>query len=303
MDFTVTVLGSSAALPTAMRQCSAQVVNIEGFKMLIDCGEGAQNQIRRCRIKMQSISHIFISHLHGDHLFGLPGLLSSMHLCTRVESVNIYAPKGIRQLLDNLLVATGASLGYDINYFEIEGNDPMVLLENNKCKVTAFPLIHSVPTYGFLVEEQQQLLNLKRGVKDDYNLAFDDMMRIKNGHDHILADGTVVPNAQLTKPRKPTKKYAYCCDTLYSDTLLPYIKDVDLLCFDCTFDKSLTAIAEEKLHGTTLSAATAAVSANAKRLMLTHFSARYSEVDSLVMEAQTIFPNTIAACDGTRYEV
>ena len=303
MDFCITVLGSSAALPTATRQCSSQVISLEGYKMLIDCGEGTQNQIRKFRIKFQSIDDIFISHLHGDHFYGLPGLLSSMHMCGRTEPINIYAPKGIKEILDNLFALTGVYINYELRYHELEGNEPMLLMENDKCKVTAFPLIHSVPTYGFLIEEQPALPNLKSGVRNTYNLTNADIVSIKQGNDFVTDDGRVIPSSVLTKPAKPSVKYAYCCDTLYSEAILPHISDVDLLCFDCTFDASMNAVADEKLHGTTHSAATAAKMANAKQLMLTHFSARYGDVEPLVDEAKTIFPNTFAATDGLRIDL
>lgn len=303
MDFNITVLGSSAALPTATRQCSAQVVTIEGFRVLIDCGEGTQNQVRRYRIKFQAIDDIFISHLHGDHFYGLPGLLSSMHLCGRTTPLNIFAPKGIKRILTEIFSISGAHLGYELNFYELEGNGPQLLIDNKKCQITAFPLLHSVPAYGFLIKEKPQLLNLKHGVRDTYNLAHDDMIRIKSGEDYLTPDGKLIPNNLLTRPRKAPLSYAYCCDTLYAPSLLPYIKDVDLLCFDCTFEHSMLEIATEKLHGTTVTAATAARDANARRLMLTHFSARYGDVEPLVEEAKKVFPNTFAATDGLRIEL
>ncbi|MBR5783560.1 MAG: ribonuclease Z [Bacteroidales bacterium] len=303
MDFYITILGCSAALPTATRQCSSQVVNIDGYNLLIDCGEGTQNQIRRYRIKLQSMSDIFISHLHGDHFFGLPGLLSSMHLCGRTEPVNIYAPKGIRKILTHLFNASGAKLSFELVYHEIETQEPILLLENKKCKVFTFPLVHSVPTYGFLIEEQPSLPNLKSGVRKTYNLSPADILKIKIGEGYTTEEGRFIPSSALTKPARPPKKYAYCCDTLFDESFIPHIKDVDLLCFDCTFDSSLTYIANDKLHGTSVSAAMAAKAANAKQLLLTHFSARYNDVDSLVDEAKTIFPNTLAAYDGMRIKL
>ena len=303
MDFTITVLGSSAALPTATRQCSAQVVALEGFRILIDCGEGTQNQVRRYRIKFQAIDNIFISHLHGDHFYGLPGLLSSMHLCGRTEPLNIFAPKGLKKILTDLFITSNSVFSYELIFHELEGNEPSVLLENKKCRITAFPLVHSVPAYGFHIQEMPQMLNLRHGVRHTYNLANDEMIRIKMGEDYLAPDGRLIPNAVLTKPPKPPLSYAHCCDTRYDESLLKHISDVDLLCFDCTFEAALSSIANDKLHGTTISAATAAREAKAKHLMLTHFSARYGDVEPLVEEAKAVFPNTFAATDGLRIEL
>ncbi len=303
MDFTITVLGSSAALPTATRQCSAQVVALEGFRILIDCGEGTQNQVRRYRIKFQAIDNIFISHLHGDHFYGLPGLLSSMHLCGRTEPLNIFAPKGLKKILTDMFVTSNSNFAYELIFHELEGTEPRVLVDNKKCTITAFPLHHSVPAYGFVIREKPQMLNLRHGVRHTYNLANDEMIRIKMGEDYLAPDGRLIPNALLTRPPKPPLSYAYCCDTRYDEALLPHIGGVDLLCFDCTFEAALEALATEKMHGTSHTAATAARNATAKHLMLTHFSARYGDVEYLVDEAKTIFPNTFAAYDGLRIEL
>lgn len=298
MGFYVTVLGSGASMPTGHRCCSAQVVNIEGFKILIDAGEGVQNQIRRAHVKMQSIDTILISHLHGDHFFGLPGLISSMHLCGRTQPLDIYAPKGLDDVFEAIFRVSNTELNFQLNIHTITPDVPQPILANAKCRISSFPIYHSIETYGFLIEEQKKTsLSLKRDVCKKYNLAADDIARIKQGDDLVLPDGTIVPNANLTQQPKSPRKYAYCCDTSYNENLVPIIKGVDLLCFDTTFDSKNEELALSKGHGTTVQAATLAKQAEVSQLLLTHFSARFKDITPLVEEAQAIFPNTVAATD------
>ena len=261
MNFYTTILGSGAALPTVARHCSGQVVNVNGYRMLLDCGENTQTQLRVYHQKMQGISDICITHLHGDHFFGLPGLVSSMHLCGRTQPVNVYAPVGIREAMDLLMKVSGSHIGFELNYHELSFGEGMeMLFENGLCRVYAFPLVHSVPTYGYLVEE---------------------------------------------KPRgkNPPRRFAYCTDTTYTSSILPFIEGVNLLCMESTFDKSFSSVAQEKLHCTTEMAATMAQQAHVAQLLLTHISARFKEPQKLLDEAQEVFPNTLIAADGESYEV
>ena len=298
MGFFVTVLGSGAAIPTGHRSCSAQVVNVEGFKILIDAGEGVQNQIRRAHVKMQSINTILISHLHGDHFFGLPGLVSSMHLCGRTEPLDVFAPKGMDEVLDVIFRVSSTELNFQLNIHTISPQSQQPIFENNKCRISAFPIYHSIETYGFIIEEQQKnTLLLKRDVCKKYNFTNDDIIKLKQGMDYTAPDGTVYPNAQLTRASAPPLRYAYCCDTSYNENLIPIIKGVNMLCFDCTFDSKNSDLAVSKGHGTTVQAATLAQQAQVSRLLLTHFSARFKDITPLLDEAQAVFPNTIAATD------
>lgn len=303
MNFFITILGSGAATPTHVRHCSSQVVNINGFRMLLDCGESTQNQLRQYHQKMQAMGVIFISHLHGDHLFGLPGLLASMHLCGRQTPVDIYSPRGLQHALDVLFNVSDTHLQYELRIHELDLNVPTEIFRNDRCKVTAFPLIHTVPTYGFLFEEVHDLLNLKRDARTKYNLTPDQCIYIKQGHDLTLDDGTVIPCEKLTLPPKTPRRYAYCCDTAYSETLIPIIQGVNLLCMESTFDMSRTNLAGEKLHCTAQQSALLAQKANVKQLVLTHFSARYKDITPLVEEAKTVYPNVIPATDGEVIEI
>lgn len=303
MNFYVTILGSGAAMPKYDRNCSGQIVNMNGFKMLLDCGESTQLRLRAVHHKLQSINTIFISHLHGDHIFGLPGLLSSMHLCGRTEPVHIYAPKGLKMFLNTIFEVSYTTLQYDLEVTEFDFAEPQEIFRNDRCIITAFPLVHSVPCYGFLFEENIPYLNLRKSAVEEYKFAPNEIMSIKQGNDFVLEDGTVVPNEQLTFPKRKALKYAYCCDTAYTESFLSVIHGADLLCVESTFDHSLEAVAIEKCHCTAAQAAMLAVKASVGRLMLTHFSARYTDLSPLVEEAQVIFPNVTAAIDGTIYQV
>lgn len=256
MNFYVTILGSGAALPTGARHCSAQVLNINGFKLLLDCAEGTQNRIRKHHLKLQSIGTIFISHLHGDHFFGLPGLLSTMHLCGRTEPVTIIAPKGARQVIETTFDLTGNHIAYPLDFHEMDFTEGLHrVFENRHCTVDAFPLIHSVPTYGFRFTE--------------------------------------VPRGS-----NPARGYTYCCDTAYTEDILPYIQDSDLLCLECTFANDLADLARDRQHLTAGQAGRLAVLASARQLLLTHISARYKDPAIILDQAKEEFENTLLAEDG-----
>ena len=303
MDFNVLVLGSGAATPTYTRHCSAQLINICGSRILVDCGESTQNQLRQYHQKFQAIKTIFISHLHGDHFFGLPGLLSTMHLCGRTEPLTVYAPKGAKEAIELLFQVSATNVNYELNLVDIDIESPSVIHSEKGFTVTAFPLHHSVTTYGFLFREEPPLLNLRHKVREQYNMTNDDCVRVKNGEDLTLADGTVVPNGELTLPRRMPRSYAYCCDTAYDETLVPILEGADLLCLESTFDTAFSAMAEERCHLTAAQAATLASKAGVRQLLLTHFSARYKEIEPLMGEATAIFANTLCAADGGRYEI
>ena len=261
MNMFLTILGSGAALPTGRRRCSAQVMNINGFKMLIDCAEGTQDRIRANHLKLQSIGTILISHLHGDHFFGLPGLLSTMHLCGRTEPMTIVAPRGAKEVIETTFALTGNHIEFPIEWTEMDFTEgEQRVLENKYCTVDAFPIVHTVPTYGFRITE--------------------------------------VPRSDH-EPRV----YAYCCDTAYTEEMLPHIHGVDLLCLECTFADMLADLAEQRCHLTAGQAGRLAAKAEVKLLMLTHISARYHETDELLAQARAEFENCLVATDSMRIEV
>lgn len=261
MNFYTTILGSGAAVPTNARHCSGQVVNINGFRILLDCGESTQTQVRFFHQKLQALGTILITHLHGDHFFGLPGLLSSMHLCGRTEPVDIYAPAGIASAMGLFLDTAGSHLAFEVRYHELSHTEGCLpIFENTRCLISAFPLMHSLPTYGYLIEE---------------------------------------------KPRgkNPARRYAYCTDTGYTETFLPFIEGVNLLCLESTFENRYEPIANEKLHCTASQAATLALKAHVQQLLLTHISARVKEPEPLLAEARAVFPASTIASDGDQFEV
>ncbi len=303
MNFDVLVLGSGAATPTYNRHCSAQLLSLCGSQVLVDCGEGTQNQIRKYHKKIQSIRTIFISHLHGDHFFGLPGLLSTMHLCGRTEPLTVYAPKGAKAVIDLLFEVSGTEVRYELVINEIDVDDVTTIHCDKHFSVKAFPLNHSITTFGFLFEENNILLNLRPHARSQYNMTNDDCIRVKQGEDLTLDDGSVIPNSKLTLPPRLPRRYAYCCDTAYDESLIPIVEGVDMLCMESTFDNSLSSLAEERCHCTALQAATIAAKARVRRLVLTHFSARYTDIAPLLAEAQTMFADTCCATDGAVFQL
>ena len=261
MNFYVTVLGSGAALPTGVRRCSAQVLNANGFKLLIDCAEATQDRIRYNHLKLQSLGTVIISHLHGDHFFGLPGLLSTMHLCGRTEPVTIVAPKGAREVIETTFALTGNHIEFPIEWHEMDFSEGVHrVFEGKRCTVDAFPLVHSVPTYGFRITE--------------------------------LPRGSNAPRV-----------YSYCCDTAYTEDILPYIEGSNLLCLECTFADDLLELATTRCHLTASQAGRLAAKAHVGQLLLTHISARYREPDQLLAQASAEFANCVVASDSMRIDV
>ncbi|MCF0212013.1 MAG: ribonuclease Z [Bacteroidales bacterium] len=263
MNFHIVVLGTGSATPRLGRHCSAQVVKMNGLRALVDCGEGTQNQISAFHQKLQAIGHIFISHLHGDHILGLPGMLSSMHLGGRTEPVTIYSVPGLKEAIMPLLEYSDTHLDYELNFVEIrlEGNESQEIFSDRHGRVLAFPLSHKVPCVGFRFDE-----------------------RVGN-------------------PNHRSVSYAYCCDTVYDEAILPHIQGVDLLCVESTYDDACAPLAAMRYHCTARQAATLAQKANAKSLMLTHFSARYHDVEPLLQQAREVFPHTFEAVDGLHVDV
>ncbi len=299
----LTILGSSSALPTSERNPSAHVLNAHERLFLIDCGEGTQLQLRRLKIRFGKINHIFISHLHGDHVFGLYGLLSSFSLMGRKTPLHLYAPANYNNILRSHLSDFDINLSFEIQFTPLEGKDPVQILDDKYLTVTSFPLMHRVPTFGFLFREKRGLLNIRKDLIDLYKIPHVRIPAIKNGEDFITREGEVIKNELLTLPPAPALSYAYCSDTQYFSRLASFVKEVDLLYHEATFDKELSSLARTTGHSTTLDAAKTAVNANVKALIIGHFSSRYRDIIPLVEETRTLFPNSYPAIDGRSYEV
>ena len=299
----VTVLGSSSALPTSERYPSAHVLNAHERLFLIDCGEGTQMQLRRNRIRFGKINHIFISHLHGDHVFGLYGLLSTFSLMGRVAPVYLYAPESFKGMFASHLADFDIHLNYEIVFIPLSGKVPVNILDDKYITVTSFPLQHRVPAFGFLFAEKPLDRNIIKESIERYEIPTVRIPAIKKGEDFVTMDGVLIKNDDLTVPGPAPLSYAYCSDTKYFKRLSSFVKGVDLLYHEATFDMSLEDLAKTTGHSTTIDAAKVASEAGVGSLMIGHFSARYKDVMPLVEEAKKIFPMTFPAIDGYSYEV
>jgi len=299
----VTILGSSSALPTSGRYPSAHVLNAHERLFLIDCGEGTQMQLRKTRIRFVKINHIFISHLHGDHIFGLYGLLSTFSLMGRENPLHLYAPEKYDTILKSHLNDFDITLSFDIVFTPLSGNDPVKILDDKYLTVTSFPLKHRIPAYGFLFREKISERNIIAECILKYHIPLVRIPAIKKGEDFITLDGNIIKNEELTLPPRQPLSYAYCSDTKYFKRLGSFVKEVTLLYHEATFDKSKADLARMTGHSTTVDAAKTALDAGADSLIIGHFSSRYKDIKPLVVEARTIFPNTYAAVDGKTFEV
>jgi ribonuclease Z len=299
----LTILGSSSALPTSERYPSAHVLDAHERYFLIDCGEGTQMQLRKNRIRFGKINHIFISHLHGDHIFGLYGLLSSFSLMGRKNPIHLFAPENYDHILHSHLSDFDIHLNYDIDFVPLKGKDPVKILDDKYITVTSFPLEHRVPSFGFLFREKPTDRKIVKECIPLYGIPIAKIQAIKKGEDLIKPDGTVIKNESITIPAPAPLSYAYCSDTRYFPKLSSYVKGVNLLYHEATFDKDKKDLAEITGHSTSVSAALVASEAEAGQLIIGHFSSRYKDVSVLVEEARTIFTETIAAEDGKTYEV
>jgi ribonuclease Z len=299
----LTILGSSSALPTSERYPSAHVLNAHERLYLIDCGEGTQMQLRRNRIRFGKINHIFISHLHGDHIFGIYGLLSSLSLMGRKTPLHLYAPANYKRILFSHLEDFDIKLSFDIDFIPLSKNDPEHILDDKYLTVVAFPLEHRVPAFGFLFREKSADRNIIKEKIEKYKIPGVRIPAIKKGADFLCDDGTVVQNSELTTPPPAQLSYAYCSDTKYFRRLSSFVKDVTLLYHEATFDKSMDSLASVTGHSTTVDAARTALEAGAGSLIIGHFSSRYKNPAVLVDEARDIFPLTYQAVDGKSYIV
>jgi ribonuclease Z len=301
MSFKVTILGCGSATPTAQRNPTAQVVELLGRFFLIDCAEGTQIQLRRNKINFQHIDHVFISHLHGDHFFGLIGFISSMHLWGRIKPLNIYANEKLKEIIELQLTHSDSHLRYQIIWHNLSYNNKCKLYEDKTVEVFSFPLNHRIPTCGFLIQEKQKERNLIRAKVVEYDIPIDQITAIKHGADLLLEDGTSIPNEEITIPPPSTRDYAYCSDTIYDENVVQYIKDASLLYHEATFMHNLIDRAKETYHSTTIQAATIAKLANVGQLVIGHYSARYTNTLPLLEEARTVFSNTQMAVDGREF--
>ena len=293
--FEVNILGCGSALPTTRHFASSQVVNIREKLFMVDCGEGAQLQLRRSKLKFSRLNHIFISHLHGDHCFGLMGLISTFGLLGRTATLHIYGHEELERLMAPQLEFFCKGMSYSVEFHTINPNKAEVIYDDRSVSISTIPLKHRIPTCGFLFQEKQTPNHIIRDMVDFYQVPVFELNRIKNGEDYVCPDGTVVPNHRLTRPSYPPRSYAYCSDTICLKSIIPQIKGVDLLFHEGTFAQKDAARAKETYHTTAMQAAEIAKEAEVKKLVIGHFSARYEDESILLKEAQSVYPNTLLA--------
>ena len=298
MSFKLTILGCNSAVPTVERHPTAQLLNANERFFLIDCGEGTQVRLKEYQLNFQRINHIFISHLHGDHYFGLIGLLSSMHLLGRNKDLHIYAHQELKAIIDLQLSASNTELNYPLFFHPIAETNEQVLYEDEKISICNVILNHTIKCSGFIFREKKSMRKIIKEKMEHYNIPFDKYNGIKEGADWIADSGEIIKNNAMTIENSLSHSYAFCTDTIYNDALIEKIKEIDLLYHEATFSKDLADRAKETGHSTTYEAATIAKKSEVKNLLIGHFSQRYKNLDELLIEARDTFKNTILAESG-----
>tara|TARA_B100000900_G_scaffold227228_2_gene192924 strand:- start:739 stop:1659 length:921 start_codon:yes stop_codon:yes gene_type:complete len=298
MSFKLNILGCSSAIPTVNRNPTAQLLNVNERFFLIDCGESTQIQLRKFQLNFQRINHIFISHLHGDHYFGLIGLISSMHLLGRKKELHIYAHEELEEIVNLQLKASRTELNYPLFFHPLPENESLIILEDENIRVSNIILDHSIKCCGFLFEEKKSPRKILANAVGKYNIPNTKINGLKNGADWINDNGEVIPNNLLTKPNNSPYKYAYCSDTRFNNKIIKQIKEVDLLYHEATFMHDLIERAEQTGHSTTLQAAKIAKQANVKKLLIGHFSQRYKDLNDLLIQTKKGFSNVMLSYAG-----
>ncbi|MHB1279224.1 MAG: ribonuclease Z [Bacteroidia bacterium] len=303
MPFEVTILGCSSATPTADRHPSAQIINIRDSLILMDCGEGTQNQLLHYRISHSRISAIFISHLHGDHYLGLNGLLATINFQGRNTPLDVYGPEPLEKMILDHFRYSGTQVKFPLRFHVTTDTEPVLIVDNEKFSVKSIPLQHRIPTTGFLFREKEGLRHINVQACEGLDIPYIHFQELKEGKDYTDPEGNIHPNATLTHPPSTPRSYAYISDTRFFAELAGEIRDVDLLYHESTFLHELKQRAIETFHSTPVDAAQMALLAGAKQLVLGHFSARYRDLTPLLSEAQALFENSHLAIEGTRFNV
>ena len=307
MNFTLHVLGTASALPTTERYPSAQVLDVRGRLFMFDCGEGAQVALRKAGISFLKIEHICISHIHGDHIFGIFGLLSTMSMLGRTAPLNIFAPAGFGPVLDFYKSNFGEGILFEIHFIVLDMDAPEVIYENRNVELLAFPLNHRIQTYGYMVREKKPQFNVRKELIAEYGLTLSEIGALKQGGDvvRLSEDGTekVISNAEAAYLPYEPRSYAYCSDTAPFPELASWIRGVTLLYHEATFPQDMSEMAARTFHSTSLQAASVARDADAGRLVVGHYSSRYPSVDFFLEEMKAVFPDCTLAHDGDVFEL
>ena len=302
MNFTLNVLGTASALPSTERYPSAQVLDVRGRLFMIDCGEAAQIRMRQAGISFLKIEHICLSHIHGDHIFGIFGLLSTMGMLGRSAPLSIYAPKSFEGVLNFFLDTFGEGVRFEINFTPLEMTQPQLIYENRAVELLSFPLKHRIDTFGFIIREKIPAYNVRKDAIERYGLSLSEIGTLKRGED-VVRDDMVIPHSEAAYIPYVPRSYAYCSDTAPFPELAGWIKGVTLLYHEATFPAEMSEMAEKTFHSTTLQAARCAADAGVKRLITGHYSSRFPSVDFFLDELRSIFPETDLAHDGDVFEL
>jgi ribonuclease Z len=302
MKFALTILGVNSATPAFGRFPTSQVLQIHNYYFLIDCGEGAQMRMSDFKIPRQKIDQIFISHLHGDHVFGLPGLLFSLDLMGRKTPLSIFSPPGLREMILAQL-NPGGQLNFPLTFHEVDTSHPTLIFENQHLTVKTIPLKHRIPTVGFVFQEKPRQRNILPDKIDQYHLSIPQIKMAKAGKDVTLSDGSLLSNEELTVPPTPTRSFAYVSDTIFDETIIQAIRKVDLLYHETTFCEDLADHADLTMHSTARQAATIARKAEVGKLITGHYSSRYQDLQVFLDEAKVVFPATELGLEGQAYDV
>ena len=303
LPFNLTILGCSSATPTSERNPTAQLLSHGDKLCLIDCGEGTQVSLRRMHIHFQRIKHIFISHLHGDHFYGLIGLISSMHLLGRTKPLHVYGPPMLKEILDLQLLASQTTLIYSLEFHPTQAERPEVIFEDEHLTISSFPLLHRIATTGFLFKEKPYERRMRKDMLELLKIPVHLIPKLRAGEDYVAPDGTVHTNQSITIESPLPRTYAFCSDTAYFEEIIPEIKGASLLYHETTFMNDRITSATDKFHSTTGQAATIALKAGVKKLLIGHYSARYDDLQPLLEEARSVFPETELAVDRCVFEI
>ncbi len=302
MKFELTILGSNSATPTSQRFPSCHVLNVREKLFMVDCGEGSQIQLRKFKLKFSRLNHIFISHLHGDHCLGLPGLVASFNLLGRTSDLHIFAHPELKTILHPVIEYFSHGLTFAIHYHDVDPKKHARIFEDKSMEVWSIPLNHRVPTCGYFFKEKPREKNIRKEMVEKYQLSIAEIVSIKAGSDLTLKDGTVIENKALTTESLPLpRSYAYISDTKFKPSIAPLIKGVDLLYHEATFMEDDEVRLSKTFHSSARQAAEVARMAEAKQLLIGHFSARYTSAEGHEKVAREIFPNTVAVSDGMRF--
>lgn len=297
-EFNINILGCGSALPTTRHLATSQVVDLRDKLYMIDCGEGTQVQMRKMRVRFGRLAHIFISHLHGDHCFGLPGLISTLGMLGRTGELVVHGPKEVESYLRPVMDLFCRGMEFEVRFNTVDTRSHSLVMEDRSLSVYSIPLKHRIPTCGYLFAEKPKEAHIIREMTDFYQVPVRCMKDIKQGQDYVTPEGEVVPNSRLTRPAAPPKRYAFCSDTAYNRSIIPIIEGVDLLYHEATFAECDLARAKETFHSTARQAAEIARDAHVKRLVIGHYSARYEDLSELHREAEAVFPGTILGNEG-----